>query len=130
MSTFQDTIEHWPAPKAATLPIRVEQGRMFGPFHKTSLQDFVGQLFSHTEAQAIRVTFNEANTDEYGAKVEGLSCPPVPYATLSGEYLPEFLAFLDRTTVTLWLHSENWFWVADMEDEELEKLIDLFIHSL
>lgn len=130
MTSFMDSIQNWPAPSVTSIPLRVEKGREFGAFHYSDLPEFVGQLFRSTDAQAIRIEFTRSGPEFYRASVAGTGCPPVPYSTLSGEYLPSFMEFCSPQPISIWLHRENWFWVEGLEEEDLEKLTDSFIHSL
>lgn len=130
MTQFEEAVDQWPASTVKALPTRVEKGRKFVSVHETDLEAFVGELFRSTEAQAIRMRFQEQLTGFWDIEVEAVSCPPVPYATLSGEHLSAFLKFKCSSATTIWAHRDCWFWAANLEDEELEKLTDLFIHSL
>lgn len=130
MTTFQDCIKTWPIPSLPSVPFKVEKGRSFGSFHTTDLNQFIGQLFKSTDAQAIRLTFSKTEPEFYRASIQGAGCPPVPYATLSGEHLPAFLEFACQSIITLWLHRDMWFWADELNEDELEKLTDSFIHSL
>ncbi|WP_300494754.1 hypothetical protein [Marinobacter sp.] len=130
MSHLEEAVERWPTSGASALPVRLESGRCFSGIRNDRIPEFVGDLFSGTEYHSIRLTISDAGSGFSDIKVEGCACPTVPYATLSGEQLGQFMDFVCVRDLTIWVHCNHWFWVANLEDEELEKLIDSFITSL
>lgn len=130
MSFLESAEEQWPTSGVSTLPLKVQKGRRFTLVRLSNLPEFIGDLFHKTDYQSIRLTISRSMPGFCDVFIEGTACPVVPYATLSGEHLHKFIDFSCVRDITLWVHSGNWFWVADIEDDELEKIIDAFINSL
>lgn len=130
MSDFQEAVASWPSPKVAGLPFRVEKGRSWSSIAINDVPEFIGRLFDQSEAQAIKLSFKAQGEGLYSVTVVGTSCPPVPYSTLSGEQISQFMRFMGTESFELSVHSEFWFWVPDIDEEELENLVDRFMASL
>lgn len=130
MSYLEDAVERWPTSGGSPLPTRLEGGRRFSGIRNDHINKFIGDLFHGTEYHSIRLTISEVGVGKSDITIEGCACPTVPYATLSGEQLEQFMGFACVKDLTIWAHCDHWFWIANLEDEELEKLIDSFITSL
>lgn len=129
MSYLEGAVESWPTSGGSPLPTRLQGGRRFSGIRNAQITRFIGDLFHGTEHHSIRLTISESGVDTSDITIEGCACPTVPYATLSGEQLEQFISFVCVKDLTIWAHCDNWFWVANIDDEELEKLIDSFITS-
>lgn len=130
MTNIFEAIKRWPKPAARSLPFKVVTGRRWTGVALESLPDTLGKFFDNTEATAIRIRVSRTNDHRVDLEVLGTGCPAVPYATIDGDKIKSFIRFVQQGEFDLWVHSECWFWLPDLDDENLESIVDRFISSV
>lgn len=118
---------YWPIPAHSSFPVRIERGRTWGPVNSAFLPDLIGWLFSNTLADAVRLEISKIPNGRI-IQVLGAGCPGVPYATMGSNNFTRFIDYLDEPEITVWVHRQGFFWVHNLDDEDLESMIDMFVN--